>query len=224
MSVSRLCLIATLVFAIATLVMSGAMSGWDLTSDPGANGYSRSIFALYFAQDSDALEFVTGAAGADRRGTLIAVQELDTYYPFIYAGMAMLFFAALGLRGTRLAWIGVALAGLAIGADLAENEVANRVLADLEAGADPTERLDALWGHTWIKWGFIAAYAGWMAILMVLAKRRLLAVFPALAAAAMAGAWLQGGAPNYFNWAYQLLIPFMLSFPAAAMIYLREPE
>ncbi len=224
MSISRLCLWATILFAVFTLLMSGAMSGWDLTGDPGANGYARSIFALYFAQDLDQLAFLAGDENAARRAELMRVQALDMYYPFIYAGMAMLFFAGIGLRGVKLAWLGLILAAAAIGADLAENEVANRVLADLEAGADPTERLDALWGHSWIKWGFIGAYAAVMAAIMILDRRRLLAIFPLLAAFGVLASWLQGGAPDYFNWAYQLLVPFMLTFPVAAWIYKGEAD
>jgi len=224
MSLSRISLIGTILLAIVTLVLSGAMSGWDLSSDPGANGYARSIFALYFADNAGELSFLAGEAGEARRAALMRVQSIDMYYPFAYAGMAICFFLALGLRGVKLAWLGLVVAALAIGADLAENEVANRILADLAAGADPTDRLDAMHGHTWIKWGFIGGYAAILAAIMLLARRRFLALFPGLAAAALFGAWFSGDEPEYFNWAYQVLIPFMLTFPAAAVIYLREGE
>lgn len=221
MSIPRYGFYLTILLAIVTLGISGAMSLGALVDDPGANGYARSIFALYFSRDLTDLAFLSGAEGAPMRAELMRIQALDLYYPLAYGGMAFVFFASLGLRGVKLAWVGVILAALAIGADLAENEVANRILADLEAGADPTERLDAMWGHTWIKWGFIAGYAAVMGAIMVLARRRLLAVFPILAAGGAAAAYVSAADPLVFNWAYQLLIPFMLSIPVAAFMYSR---
>ncbi len=212
----------TILLALVTLVFSGAMANWGQSIDEGANGYARSIFALYFSRDLGDLAFISGADGAAMRAELMRIQVLDHYYPFAYGGMAMVFFAALGLSGTRLAWLGVVLGALAIGADLAENEVANRILADLDEGADPTERLDAMWGHSWIKWGFIGAYAAWMGVLMLMQRRRLLAVFPMFAVVGSVAAYVTAADPAVFNWAYQLLIPFMLTFPVAAIIFLRE--
>ena len=213
---------------ILTLVTLGfaAMMGQPAPVPPGTdfNGYQRPLFALYFATSLEDLAFLSGEPAAALRQHLMTLQQLDTWFPVAYAGMAMAFFFGVGLRGTKLAWLGLALAALTIGADWAENEVANRILADLDAGVGPTERLDAMWGHTWIKWGAIGAYAAVLAGSMALARRRLLAVFPALAAFGIAASWFTQADPAVFNWANQLLVPFMLTFPAAAVMYLRAND
>ena len=215
----------TVVFALVTLGFAAFMGqAGPVQADTELNGFNKPIFALYFSTSPEDLAFIAGAEGAALRQHLMGIQVLDTWFPLAYGGMAMVFFFALGVRGTRLAWLGFVIAALAIGADWAENEVANRILADLEAGADPTERLDAMAGHTWVKWGAIAAYAAVMAVIMGLARRRLLAIFPALAAFGLAASYATGPDPEVFNWANQLLVPFMLTFPVAAVMYLRAKD
>lgn len=215
----------TIILALVTLGFA-AMIGQPGPLPEGAdlNGYQRPLFALYFSTSIEDLAFLSGEEAAALRQHIMGIQQLDTWFPVAYGGMAMAFFFGLGLRGAKLAWLGLVLAALTIGADWAENEVANRILADLDSGADPTERLDAMWGHTWIKWGAIGAYAAVMAGIMALARRRLLAVFPALAAFGIAASWFTQADPAVFNWANQLLVPFMLTFPAAAVMYLRAKD
>lgn len=76
---------------------------------------------------------------------------------------------------------------------------------------------------TWIKWGLIGAYAAWLAILFFLAKRRLLAIPPALAALSVAACWIAVstglGAGIMAELMSLVLIPFMLTFPVAAVMY-----
>lgn len=221
MTLQRLCFLLTLVATVITLTFAFLMqSGAPESLPESVNGFNRPIFAVYFARSLEDLAFITGPQAADIRTWMHGIQALDTWFPLAYGGMAIVFFAALGLRGKRLAFLGIVLAAAAIGADWAENEVANRILADLDAGADPTERLDAMWGHTWIKWGFIAAYAALMSVLMGLDRRPLLAILPGAAAIALAASWLTGADPAVFRVANILLVLFMLIFPIAAGMYL----
>lgn len=221
MTLQRLCLLLTLVATVITLIFAVLMqSGAPDSLADSVNGYNRPIFAVYFARTLEDLAFITGPQTAEIRTWMHGIQALDTWFPLAYGGMAILFFAAMGLRGQRLAFLGIALAAAAVGADWAENEVANRILADLDAGVDPTERLDAMWGHTWIKWGFIAAYAAVLSALMGLDKRPRLAILPGAAAIALTASWVTGADPAVFRVANILLVLFMLTFPVAAGMYL----
>lgn len=221
----RIALFLTIVLTVVTLGFAGLMGQpGPMQAEADLNGFQRPLFALYFATSIDDLAFIAGSENAPLREHLMHLQALDRWFPLAYGGMAIAFFFALGMRGAKLAWLGLALAAATIGADWAENEVANRILADLDAGADPTERLDAMWGHTWIKWGAIAGYAAVLAMIMALARRRLLAVFPALAAFGVGASYFSSADPAVFNWANQLLVPFMLTFPVAAVMYLRAKD
>ena len=84
-------------------------------------------------------------------------------------------------------------------------------------------KVEFLRTDTWIKWGLIGAYAAWMFVLMMVEKRRMLAVFPGLAALSVGATWI---AVTTSVWAGPVaevmalvLIPFMLTFPAAAVMY-----
>lgn len=222
---ARLGLFLTIALTVVTLVFAGLMGQpGPLQAEADLNGFQRPLFALYFATSIADLAFIAGPENAALREHLMHLQALDKWFPLAYGGMAMAFFFALGVRGAKLAWLGLALAAATIGADWAENEVANRILADLDAGEDPTARLDAMWGHTWIKWGAIAGYAAVLAAIMALARRRLLAIFPALAAFGIGASYVAQADPAVFNWANQLLVPFMLTFPVAAVMYLRAKD
>ena len=85
-------------------------------------------------------------------------------------------------------------------------------------------RVGFLFTDTWIKWGLIAAYALLFAALLALDRKRWLAL-PSLAAALAIGAtfavvWspLAGPVGEVMG---ILLLPFMLTFPVAAIMYLR---
>ena len=138
--------------------------------------------------------------------------------------MAAMFFLALGLRnpGRWLAWAGLVVAVVTIGADWAENRVIWRLLTELSAGDEPRARLlAALQGHTWIKWALIGLYAALFSVLMWQDKRRLLAIPGIVAALAIAATWLSGSNGQVAEIMGTLLIPFMLTFPLAAVMYLR---
>jgi hypothetical protein len=77
---------------------------------------------------------------------------------------------------------------------------------------------------TWIKWGLIGLYAAFMSILMFRDKRRLLAVPGAVAAVAVAATWLSGSSGVFAELMGLAMIPFMLSFPVAAAMYLFRPS
>ncbi|WP_203292427.1 hypothetical protein [Maricaulis parjimensis] len=84
-------------------------------------------------------------------------------------------------------------------------------------------RVEMLRIDTWIKWGLIAAYAGWLAILFFLAKRPILAIPPTLAALSLGACWVAvmtgTGAGIAAELMSLVLIPFMLTFPVAAVMY-----
>lgn len=222
MSLSRIFLLLSLALTVAALVLAYLMGQpAPAGAAPLPNGHEREILALYFAQSVDDLAFLAGAEGGALREYMMKVQAYDMYFPFAFAGLAACLFAALGLRGVHLAWVGTLTALFVIGADLAENEVANRILADLEAGADPTERLDALNSHSWIKWWAIAGYMVWMSLVLFLEKRRILALFPVLGAVPIVIGWLTQPDGSVMAMTYPLLVVAMLSFPVIAIVYLR---
>tara|TARA_R110000868_G_scaffold56830_2_gene176057 strand:+ start:5843 stop:6553 length:711 start_codon:yes stop_codon:yes gene_type:complete len=226
MRASNLAFIAAILLAVATLIFPVLFgSPPPLGEDGLAAGFSTPILALEFARSLDELAFLRGDAGAAMREFLVQTQSLDRFFPFAYAGMAAMFFLGLGLRRPRrwLTWAALAVAVLTIGADLMENVVINRILAAFAAGDEPTTRLlSALHGHTWIKWGFISIYAAMFACLMWCDKRILLAIPGLVAAAAIAATWLSGSSGQIAEIMGKLLIPFMLTFPLAAVMYLRE--
>ena len=225
MRASNLAFITAIMLAVATLMFPVLFgSPPDLGAAPMASGFATPILALEFARSLDDLAFLRGEGADALREFLVNTQSLDRFFPFAYAGMAAAFFLALGLRrpGRWLAWRALAVAVVTIGADLMENAVINRILAALAAGEEPTARLlSALYGHTWIKWGLIGIYAALFAALMVGDRRILLAIPGAVAAAAIAVTWLMGSQGQVAEIMSKLLIPFMLTFPVAAVMYLR---
>ncbi len=76
---------------------------------------------------------------------------------------------------------------------------------------------------TWIKWGLIGAYAAWLAMLFFLSKRPFLAIPPSLAALSVGACWVGVntglGAGITAELMSLVLIPFMLTFPVAAVMY-----
>lgn len=223
----RWALVLSLVLAAASIVFIILFgSPPDLGSAPMRAGFHSPIMALELAKSVDDLAFLQGDAAADLRAYMVRVQQLDWGFPLAYAGMAAAFFAGLGLRGGKLnwlAWVALAVAIVAIPADYMENRVINRVLADLAVGADPTERLDALQAHTWMKWGAIGLYGALMAVLMWVRGHRLLALPGVLGAASVVWAALSGSAGGPAEIMSLAMIPFMLGFPVAAIILLRQP-
>lgn len=87
-------------------------------------------------------------------------------------------------------------------------------------------RVEFLQVDTWVKWGLIAAYAGLMSALLWFGGRgvwydwrRFLAVPPALAALSIGATWISGSNGHVAEVMSVLLIPFMLTFPVAAVMY-----
>jgi hypothetical protein len=215
----------TLLGAAVTLIFAGLMQSGAPESVPASvNGFNRPIFALYFARSVGDLAFITGPGAAAIRDWMQGIQALDNWFPLAYGGMAMAFFAGLGLRGRKLAFLGIVLVAGAIVADWAENAVANRILADLDAGRHPAAELDAMWRHTWIKWGLIAAYSGVLSYLLATDGRRLLAIIPGLTAIAFVVTYFTAADPDVFRVTNLLLVAFMLTFPVAAIFYLRARD
>ncbi|WP_417476347.1 hypothetical protein [Maricaulis sp.] len=225
MRLSNWAFIATIALAIATLIFPILFgSPPDLGAAPMAAGFTTPILTLELARSPADLAFLQGDDAAALREFLIHTQSLDRFFPLAYAGMAAMAFLALGLRnpGRWLAWAALALALVTIGADWAENTVMNRLLAELGAGAEPRAGLlAALYGHTWIKWGLIALYAALFSVLMWQDQRRLLAIPGVAAALAIAATWLSGSNGQVAEIMGVLLIAFMLTFPLAALMYLR---
>lgn len=131
MSASKLCFIATQLFAIATIIISGMMGTPPAPVVPMADGFQTPILALEFARTAEDLAFLQGEAAAPLRDALMHTQDLDRYFPLAYAGMAAVFFGALWATGRRLALIGVVLAILTIPADWWENQWVNIILAGM---------------------------------------------------------------------------------------------
>jgi hypothetical protein len=87
-------------------------------------------------------------------------------------------------------------------------------------------RVEFLQVDTWVKWGLMAAYAALMSVLLWFSGRgvwydwrRFLAVPPALAALAIGATWVSGSNGHAAEIMSVLLIPFMLAFPVAAVMY-----
>lgn len=83
-------------------------------------------------------------------------------------------------------------------------------------------RIEMLRIDTWIKWGLIAAYAFWMAAMLWMDRRRILAVPAGLGGLAVLATWISGSNGHVAELMAILLIPMMLTFPAAAVMYLRD--
>jgi len=83
-------------------------------------------------------------------------------------------------------------------------------------------RIEMLRIDTWIKWGLIAAYAGWLAVMLWMDRRRILAIPAAVGALSIAATWISGSNGHVAELMGVLLIPMMLTFPAAAVMYLRD--
>jgi hypothetical protein len=83
-------------------------------------------------------------------------------------------------------------------------------------------RIEMLRVDTWIKWGLIGAYAAWLAALLWTDKRRILAIAPALAGLSVLVTFLSGSNGHVAEVMSKLLIPMMLTFPIAAVMYLRD--
>lgn len=225
MTTDRWMFVLTIIGALVTLVFAGLMQAGAPEALPASvNGFDRPIFAIYFARSIEDLAFITGPGNAAIREWIEGIQALDTWFPLAYGGMGMAFFAGLGFRGRKLAFLGVFLIAAAIGADWAENNIANGILADLDAGNDPTSALDAMWGRTWLKWGLIAAYSAFLSYLLLRDGRRILAIIPGLTAIAFLATYASGANPDVFRVTNYLLVAFMLTFPVAAVFYLRASD
>lgn len=224
MSVSKLCFIATLLFAIATIVISGMMGTPPAPVVPMADAFQTPILALEFAQTAEDLAFLQGEAAAPLRDALMHTQALDRYFPLAYAGMAAVFFLGLALGGRGWAWLAMLLAVLTIPADWLENDVLEHLIhltATTDVFGDEIDNpLLNMVITTWIKWGLIAAYALMMAVLMWQEKRRILAIPGALAALALAATFLSGSNGHVAEIMGLTMLPFMLSFPIAAAMSL----
>jgi len=75
---------------------------------------------------------------------------------------------------------------------------------------------------TWIKWGLIAAYGAMMALLMFRDKRRILALPSVAASLAIVATYLSGSSGQVAEIILMTMPAFMLSFPIAAVMYLRS--
>ncbi len=250
MTPSRWAFVATLVFAAATTVIAVLMNMPPAPEGaaPMTDGYATPILALEFARQVSDLRFLMGEEAVALRAWLVRVQFLDWFFPVAYAGMAAAFFLGLALRGNLLALLGVGLALAAIPADWQENAIMNAILHELENPAcnedvrlaDPAApvgraecpdvdafdtilpaQIERLTLDTWVKWGLIAAYGALLAGLFLAEGRRMLAVPPALGALAIAVTWISGSNGYVAEIMGLLLIPFMLTFPVAAVMYLR---
>lgn len=224
MSASKLCFIATFLFAIGTIALSGLMGTPPAPVVPMADGFVTPILALEFAQGPEDLAFLQGEAATELRAALMHTQDLDRYFPLAYAGMAAVLFLGLGLQGRKLAWLGLALALLTIPADWLENGEIEQLITLAAAtdvfGEEIYDPLLDLFITTWVKWGLIAAYALIMAVVMFQEKRRILAIPGALAAVALAATFLSGSNGHVAEVMGLTMLPFMLSFPVAAGLHI----
>jgi len=84
------------------------------------------------------------------------------------------------------------------------------------------EALPVLTLTTWIKWGLIAGYGAMMALLMIRDKRRILALPSAAASLAILATYLSGSSGQMAEIILMTMPAFMLSFPIAAVMYLRS--
>jgi preprotein translocase subunit SecG len=220
---ARIAYVLSALFAVWTIVLTVQMGGEK--PEPGApliRGYETPILLLEFAGSEADLAFAEGEAGAPLRAELQRVQALDFWFPIAYAGLAAWCFLGLALMGRKLAWPGLVLAIATIPADWAENAVINTMLSQMDDGASAAASLPDLALATWIKWGLIAAYALVFALVLLVDRKRILAV-PALAGGGviLATAVTRGSAV----FAELIMLPlalFFLTILLTAMLYLRE--
>ncbi|MEE2525072.1 hypothetical protein V0U79_01750 [Hyphobacterium sp. HN65] len=220
---ARLSFCLSAAFAIWTIVLTQMMGSADV--EPGApltRGYETPILLLEFAGSEDDLAFIAGEAGAPLRAELQRAQALDFWFPIAYAGLAFWCFLGMGLMGRKLAWLGVILSAATIPADWAENAVINDILLVMGQGEAAAALLPDLALTTWIKWGLIAAYSLVFSLVLIVDRKRLLAV-PGLAGGGiiLATAVTRGGA----QFAELIMLPlalFFLTILLTAMLYLRE--
>ncbi len=83
-------------------------------------------------------------------------------------------------------------------------------------------RIEMLRIDTWIKWGLIGAYAAWMAAMLWMDKRRILSVPAGIGALSVLATFVSGSNGHVAELMSILLIPMMLTFPIAAVMYLRD--
>lgn len=83
-------------------------------------------------------------------------------------------------------------------------------------------RIEMLRIDTWVKWGLIAAYAAWMAAMLWMDGRRILAVPAGVGALSLLATFVSGSNGHVAELMSILLIPMMLTFPIAAVMYLRD--
>ncbi|MDG1418089.1 MAG: hypothetical protein P8J78_12550 [Maricaulis sp.] len=188
-----------------------------------AGGFQTPILALEFAKSPEDLAFLQGEGAAELRAALVRMQDLDRYFPIAYAGMAALLFLGLALRGEKLSCAIGERISLATGRsklDLDEFRI-NLEVTRLIVIAP---KISTLQLATWIKWGLIGLYAALMSVLVWQDKRRVLAIPGAFAAFAVAATWLSGSSGVVAELMGLALLPFMLSFPVAAAMYLFRPS
>jgi len=218
---ARLSFILCAVFTVWTIVL--VVQFGDESLPPGApmaEGFETPILALEFAGSESDLAFLEGEVGAPLRQEMQRVQALDFWFPIAYAGLAFWFFIGAFLRGQKLAVIGVLLAMATIFADWNENAAIDAMLIMMNDGASAASLLPDLAIGTWIKWGLIAAYALWFAILMGLEKRRILALPGLLPAGLIVAAGITGGSPMLIEMISLPLALLFLTILLTAMIYL----
>jgi hypothetical protein len=224
MNFSRWCFVGTLLFAAATIVFTVLFGTPPEPVVPMAEGFKTPMLALEFARGFEDLVFLQGDGAQALREHLQNTQELDRFFPIAYAGMAAVFFLACATSGRAIAWLGVIVAIATIPADWAENVwVDALILAANPDFAGEAPGLAGLQLTTWIKWGLIGAYAALLAVLMIRDKRPILAIPGAVAALAILATWLSGSNGQIAEIMSLTLLPFMLTFPVAAVLYLRSP-
>ena len=220
---SRGALLACIGLAVATTALSVMMAGeMSPGSAPMAEGFRTPMLAFELARTEADLAFLEGNGAEPLRAELEHMQQLDAYFPFVYAGMLASLFLGLALAGRRVAWLGLVVALVVIPADLAENHFLDSMLRELAAGGAVGPLLDGLIASTSVKWGLIATSAGLFAHLMLGQRSFGRAV---IGAATAVGWWLVLllGAPGILaEIAGILLFLFFVGVPFSAIVELRR--
>ena len=180
-------------------------------------GFHTPIIAFELAQTESDLAFLTGPdePAASLRTAMDQGHRWDTLFPFAYGGMLFVLLLHHALRGTRIAWLGLATSSATVLGDLWENLVLVEITSALSRGQSPESLLPTLHTATWSKWGLLAASLALLAACELRRRQRLAGVLSTLAATSIVLTWITG------TWlvTHQAIAAELMG-PTAALVYL----
>lgn len=188
---------AALVFGFSTLLLAAVLLSILPSKAELSDGFSTPIIAFEFAKTEKDLEFLSGHSVESQanRARMDSAHQWDMVFPFAYGGF--LFFLLLGLvsRGSRVAWIGLPFALLAIPFDILENLTLLNITEALGNSASIAGYLETLYWRTWLKWGAIGMGILCIALGMLGKKEFTSGILGVAVASSVGICWLSGSMP-----------------------------